>query len=164
MSELKSSVLELLKDGEIRAAIAQLFLDAAQAIAPPKPIADDLDYTQIIPYWTVGALKQQLETGGITPEEYNERLSERQELQERTLSNMRRAQTGQFTYSDSLWLDVLSKMLKKSKGAIISTAYITYLRRNRPEHVKQLRAIQAKEGLDSLEETFTAILEDRIQC
>ncbi|PZO13146.1 MAG: hypothetical protein DCF25_16485 [Leptolyngbya foveolarum] len=65
-------------------------------------------------------------------------------------------QSGTLSAIDFARLSVSAKLLGKGLAAVMQTAVVTYLRRNREEHLKMLEFIAAREGI-SREETFMQI-------
>lgn len=70
-------------------------------------------------------------------------------------------QSGTLAAKDFAMLSVVAKLLGKGMSAVMQTAIIIYLRRNREEHIKLLDFVASREGL-SREEAFVKIYNDEL--
>lgn len=64
---------------------------------------------------------------------------------------------GELSDLDVAWLSVAASLLHKSQAQVLQTAVITYLTRNRSDHLARLHIIANREGV-SIEEAFAKIL------
>lgn len=71
-------------------------------------------------------------------------------------------QSGTVSAKDFAMLSVAAKLLGKGLAAVVQTALITYLRRNREEHLKMLDFVASREDI-SREEAFTKIFNDELK-
>lgn len=68
----------------------------------------------------------------------------------------KRPSVGELSDLDVNWIVVAAALLHKSQAQVLQTAAVTYLSRNRQEHLARLYIIANREGIN-IEEAFTRI-------
>lgn len=73
-----------------------------------------------------------------------------------------RPSVGELSDLDVAWAAVAAALLHKSQAQVLQTAVITYLSRNRQDHLARLHIVANREGI-SIEEAFVKILSGELK-